>query len=251
MNTHPICIALLAGVALAAQGKADYLFTYQDSAGNIVGFSEPTLQASGATSTFLFDENGVTGFVFDGNKPSTCEGLASLATGCTGLATSTSLGHALFSAGSFTSTGTFSGTNGAVVNIVQYSGYLFAYQDQKGNILAFSEPTLQSSGTTNSFLFSTGGLIDFSFSGTAPSACGAIGSLTTGCTSLSGNTFSSLYSSFAPGSFSTTGTFDGSTATVDIVKATAAPEPATLALVSMALVIAGALRRRSARAQAC
>jgi len=242
MKSRLPCIALLLAGGLAVNCKAGYLFTYQDSAGNVIGFTEPTLQPLGSTSSFLFDKNSVNSFVFQGNAPSTCEGLGSLNTGCTGLANSTSLGHAVFPNGSFTAPGVFSGSNGATVDILQYPGYLFTYQDSNGNILAFSEPTLQSSGSTNQFLFSTAGVTSFSFTGNTTS-CGALGSITAiGCTQLNNSLATSTV--FPAGSFSSVGTFSSGGATVNVVQATPAPEPRTPVLFLLALIVAGAFYRR-------
>jgi hypothetical protein len=241
MKSRLPCIALLLAGGLA-NCKASYLFTYQDSAGNVIGFTETTLQPSGATSSFLFDKNSVSSFVFQGNAPSSCEGLGSLTTGCTGLANSTSLGHAVFPNDSFTAPGVFSGSNGATVDIVQYYGYLFTYQDSNGNILAFSEPTLQSSGGTNQFLFSTGAVTSFSFSGNTNS-CGALGSINPiGCTQLNNSLASATV--FPAGSFSSVGTFTSEGATVNVVQATHTPEPCTAVLLSLAVIVAAAFYRR-------
>jgi len=246
------CIALLVAGGLAVQCKADYLFTYQDSAGDVIGFSEPALQPSGTETGFLFDKNSVSGFVFDGEAPSTCGGLGSLDTGCTGLVNSSSLVHSLFPNGSFTAPGVFSGSNGATVDIIKYSGYLFTYQDTSGNILAFSEPTLQSGGSTNQFLFSTGGVTSFTFSGDT-TACGALGSVTgIGCTQL--NNSLATADVFPVGSFSSVGTFTGEGATVNIVQAAATPEPRTALPFPLALIAGGLLyrlgwRRNSMRVQ--
>ena len=237
MKLHLPCIALLLAGGLAAQGKADYLFTYQDGIGDVIGFSEPTLQASGATTSFLFNKNSVSSFVFQGEAPAVCEGLGSLATGCTGLANATTLVHSLFPNGSFIAPGVFRGAGGATVDIVQYSGYLFTYQDTNGNILAFSEPTLQASGSTNQFLFSTGGVTNFSFTGNT-TGCGALGSITgIGCTQV--NNLLSTATVFPVGSFSSVGTFTGGGATVNIVPATVAPEPRTVGLLLLALTVGG------------
>ncbi len=242
MNSRLTCLALLLAGALALNCKASYLFTYQDSAANLIGFTEPTLQPSGETSTFLFDKNSVSAFVFNGDAPAACEGLASLNTGCTGLVNSISLGHALFPNGSFTAPGVFNGSNGATVDILQYSGYLFTYEDTNGNILAFSEPTLQSSGGTNQFLFSTGGVTSFSFSGNTHS-CGALGSINPiGCTQL--NNSLAETSLFPAGSFSSVGTFTGEGATVNIVQATPTAEPGTALLFLLGLISAGVFYRK-------
>lgn len=236
------CLTLLLACGLAMTCKADYLFTYQDNAGNVIGFSEPTLQPSGSATKFLFDKNSVNSFVFQGNAPSTCGALGSLDTGCTALTNSTGLGAALFPNGSFSSPGVFSGSNGATVDITQYSGYLFTFQDAKGNILAFSEPTLQSSASTNQFLFSTAGVTSFSFSSDAFS-CGALGStVPIGCTELNNSLGGTTV--FPAASFSTVGSFSSGGATANIVQATATPEPATAALFPLALILAGAFRRR-------
>jgi hypothetical protein len=231
-------IALLVAGGLAVQCKADYLFTYQDSSGDVIGFTESTLQPSGGTTSFLFDKNSVSSFVFQGEAPAVCEGLGSLSTGCTGLANATSLVHSVFANGSFTAPGVFSGSGGATVDILQYSGYLFTYQDSNGNILAFSEPALESSGSTNQFLLATGGVTSFSFSGDTTS-CGAVGSITAiGCTDL--NNSLATANIFPAGSFSCVGTFTSGGATVDIVQATATPEAGTALLVPLALIVVGA-----------
>jgi len=242
-------IALLVAGAFAVQCKADYLFTYQDSSGDVVGFNEPTLQPAGQETSFLFDKNSVSGFVFGGNAPSTCGALGSLNTGCTGLVNSSSLVDALFPNGSFNAPGVFSGSNGATVDIIPYSGYLFTYQDTSGNILAFSEPTLQSSGSTNQFLFSIGGPSSFTFSGDT-GACGAIGAVNgIGCTQLNGSLATAVL--FPIDSFSSVGTFTGGSATVNIVHASATPEPRTTLLFPPALIVGGFLYwrrwRRGAR----
>jgi PEP-CTERM motif len=242
MKSRLACIALLLAGGLAVNCKADYLFTYQDSAGNVIGFTEPTLQPSGVTTNFLFDKNSVNSFVFQGNAPSSCDGLGSLATGCTGLTNANALAHAVFPNGSFSSTGVFSGTNGAAVDIVQYSGYLFTYQDSNGDILAFSEPTLQPSDSTSQFLFSTAGVTSFSFWSNT-SSCGALGSINgIGCTQLNNSLATSTV--FPAGWFSSVGKFTGDGATVNIVQATATPEPSTAALFLLALALAGAFCRR-------
>ena len=237
MKLRLSCIALLVTGGLAVHCKADYLFTYQDSAGDVIGFSEPALASSGQTASFLLDKNSVGSFVYQGEAPSTCEGLGSLSTGCTGLANSTSLVHAVFPNDSFTAPGVFTGTNGATVNILQYSGYLFTYQDANGNIVAFSEPTLESSGSTSQFLFSTGGVTNFSYASDTNS-CGALGSITAiGCTQL--NSSLAAATVFPAGSFSSVGTFTSGGATVDIVPATPAPEPRATVLVLLALIVGG------------
>jgi hypothetical protein len=242
MKSRLACIALLVAGGLAVHCKADYLFTYQDGTGDVIGFTEPTLQPSGSTTSFLFDKNSVNSFVFQGEAPAVCEGLGSLSTGCTGLANATSLVRAVFPNDSFIAPGVFSGSGGAKVDILQYSGYLFAYQDSKGDILAFSEPTLQSSGSANQFLFSTGGVTNFSFSGNT-ATCGALGSLTgIGCTQLNNSLATATV--FPAGSFSSVGTFTGGGATVDIVKATAAPEGRTAVLLLLSLIVTGAFYRR-------
>jgi hypothetical protein len=252
MTTRLACFAFLIAGGLAVQCKADYLFTYQDSSGNIIGFTEATLQPSGTVTSFLFDQNGVTNFAFNGIAPGSCEGLGALANGCTGLADSTGLAYSIFADDVFTAPGVYSGTNGGTVDITQYSGYLFTYQDSQGNILAFSEPTLQISGSTSQFLFSTAGVTSFSFSGNTNS-CGAIGSLNPiGCTQVN-NTFADD-TIFAGGAFSTVGTFTSSGTTVNIVAAVdppvSTPEPSTAMAFPLAATL-GALvfgrRRRSAR----
>lgn len=242
MKSRISCIALLVAGGLAVQCKADYLFAYQDSAGNVIGFSEPTLQASGQTNSFLFDKNSVNSFVYQGEAPSTCEGLGSLSTGCTGLANSNSLGHAVFPNDSFTAPGVYSGSNGATVDILQYSGYLVTYQDANGNILAFSEPTLESSDSTNQFLFSTGGVTSFLFASDT-NTCGALGSINAiGCTQLNSSLVAATV--FPAGSFSSVGTFTSGGATVNIVPATAAPEPRTALLVLLGVVVGGVFYRQ-------
>ncbi len=234
------CLALFAAAAFAVQCKADFLFTYQDASGNLVGFTEKTLQSTGSTSTFLFDKNAVSGFEFGGQAPSVCGALASLKTACTGLANATSLVNALFPNDSFLSPGTFAGSNGATVDIIPFSGYLFTYQDSNGNILAFSEPTLEPSGSENSFLFSTGGITAFSFMSNT-GGCGAVGSVVGfACTDVNNNL--GIASIFPLGSFTTTGTFGSASATVNIVQATAAPEPGALAVLTIAFLAIGIVR---------
>ncbi len=244
MKTHSFALAFLAVAAFAAHAKADYLFTYSDTAGDVVGFTETSPQAAGQVTNFLFDLNNVAGFVFNGNVPSECLGLASLQTGCTALQNNTGFDRSLFPGGSFTTPGTFIGTNGAQISILQYTGFLFTYQDVKGDIVAFSEPTLQPSGDVNQFLFATAGVTNFTFNGLAPSACGIIAARDLGCTGVSGTTFDTFESFFPAGSFLTPGTFNGDGATVNIVQATATPEPAPLAAVATALVVAGLIRRK-------
>jgi len=243
MTLRFACIALLAAAGVAVPCKADYLFAYQDSAGNVIGFSEPALQTAGTATNFLFDQNSVTNFAWGGVAPSVCEGVASLSTACTGLASATSLLDAFFPNNSFTAPGLYDGTNGAMVDIVQYTGYLFTYQDSQGKILAFSEPTLQSSGSPTQFLFTTGNVSSFAFAGNT-NTCGLIGSLTPfGCTEVNGafgdNTL------FPANSFSSVGTFTSSGTTVNIVQATDTPEPPTALLFPLPF-LAGALflRRR-------
>lgn len=242
MKLRLSCIAFLIACGLAANCKASsYLFTYQDSSGNVVGFTEPALEPSGQTSSFLFDKNSVSSFVFAGNAPAACGAIASLDTGCTSLSNLNPLVYSLFPNGSFSAPGVYNGSNGATVDIVPYSGYLFTYDDSNGNILAFSEPTLQSSGSTSQFLFSTAGVTSFSFSGDT-NACGAIGSLSPiGCTELN----NWLGITFYGGAFSRVGSFSSGiaflngTATVNIVQATATPEPGTAALFPLALMVTG------------
>ena len=251
MTTRIAYFALLIAGGMAVPGKADYLFTYQDSSGNVIGFTEATLEPSGTASSFLFDQNGVTNFAFDGVAPGACEGLGALANGCTGLANSTGLAYSIFANDVFTAPGVYKGTNGGTVDITQYSGYLFTYQDSQGNILAFSEPTLQISGSTSQFLFSTAGVTSFSFSGNT-NTCGAIGSVNPiGCTQLN-NTFADE-TVFPAGSFSTVGTFSSSGTTVNIVAAAdppvTTPEPATALVFPAAAVMWGVFfgrRRRTA-----
>ncbi len=244
MNTRPLALAFLAVAAFAAHAKADYLFTYKDTAGDVVGFTETSPQAAGQITNFLFDVNSVSGFVFNGNVPSECLGLASLQTGCTALQNKTGFDRALFPGGSFTTPGTFAGTNGAQVSILQYTGFLFTYQDVNGNVLAFSEPTLQISGTTNQFLFATAGVTNFTFNGAAPSACGIIAARDLGCTGVTGTPVLPFESFFTAGSFLAPGTYNGDGATVNIVQATATPEPAPLAAVALVLIGIGLLRRK-------
>jgi hypothetical protein len=135
---------------------------------------------------------------------------------------------------SFISPGVYSGSNGATVDIVQYSGYLFTHQDSTGNILVFSESTLQPSGGASQFLFSTLGVTSFSFSSDTTS-CGALGSVNgIGCTVVNNSLAEAIL--FPQGSFTSVGMFTGAEASVHIVQSTATPELRTLvlALVSIA-----------------
>ncbi len=253
-------VTVLAGQTCAF---ADYLVTYADTSGNMLGFVETSLQNSALQSNFLFSTPGISAFSFDGIAPSFCPlpnggSTTAFFGGCAAVQTGVfAQVFSIYDANVFDNAGTFSSTGGtaATIQVSQFSGYLFIYQDAGGHFLAFSEDTPDPSGTRSSFLFASPGISAFSFDGSAPSFCplpngGSTTAFFGGCAAVQTGVFAQVFSSYDANVFDNAGTFSsdgsgGENATVQIVAAST-PEPLPLFTSTLGmLLLAAALRARS------
>jgi hypothetical protein len=98
-----------------------------------------------------------------------------------------------------------------------FANYLFTYTDSLGNKLGFLETAPQISGSQSNFLFASGSISDFVFTGIAPSICAVPNGNTivapdSGCIAVQTGpqAIDGALSVFPAGSFGAVGTFSSS-----------------------------------------